>query len=197
MCSFPREQIHRAGPRLAQRRWRTPLRDERWRGRLRVSGTELQQRWAEFLGRLPWEWFVTLTFDPKRVFPVGRTVASREAFWWCGLASHVLRKQLGWAYAVERGYGGAWHAHVLVLAVGNSPLTGPTAAWKQRNGLVDARRVTDCRGAALYTAKDIVDDEVVLSDSLIKFTQLRGERITVPLGQNPVDFGMNSGAGGE
>ena len=45
----------------------------------RVAGTDLIDGWATWLGRFSWQWFVTLTFVPKRVFPVSRAVVEREA----------------------------------------------------------------------------------------------------------------------
>jgi hypothetical protein len=52
---------------------------------------ELVLAWSQWLERVPWELFVTLTFDPKRVFPVDRNMPSREAFWWCCETSRIHR----------------------------------------------------------------------------------------------------------
>jgi hypothetical protein len=46
-----------------------------------VDAGRLVKAWGEFFGRVPWEWFVTLTVDPKRRFPISRELVSREAFW--------------------------------------------------------------------------------------------------------------------
>lgn len=179
--SYPPSDVRQSAPQLAQRQWVTPLTDGRWRGRLRLSGAELQRRWAEFLGQLAWEFFVTLTFDPKRVFPAGREVVSREAFWWCGLVGHLSRRPIGWAYAAERGSGGAWHAHVLVIGVGDASWSGPTAGWRQRNGFISIQPVADGRRASVYTCKSVADDEVVLSDTLGRYRTATRDDVSVPL----------------
>jgi hypothetical protein len=46
--------------------------------------------WIDFLSRVPWELLVTLTFDPKKVFPVNRHLADREAFEWCALLARAM-----------------------------------------------------------------------------------------------------------
>ncbi len=51
-----------------------------WSNRVRVRGAVLLVAWVELLGHVRWDLFVTLTFDPKRVFPVGCTRAGKEAF---------------------------------------------------------------------------------------------------------------------
>ena len=47
----------------------------------------MQQAWADFLRHVQWEVFVTLTFDPERVFPTNSRTANRETF------SMVLRRE--------------------------------------------------------------------------------------------------------
>src|SRR5450759_2104829 len=87
-----------------------------WRhGRLRRGA--VHRAWAKWLGRLPWELFVTLTFDPKRVFPVSQDRASREAGQWCNETSRIYRLPIGWVIAPERGTSSQWHAHALMVGV--------------------------------------------------------------------------------
>ena len=69
-------------------------REARWSGRYRLRGDALSRAWGVFLGRVPWELFVTLTFDPKRVFPASERRASREAFRWCNDTAHTFRSAL-------------------------------------------------------------------------------------------------------
>src|SRR4051812_1956118 len=89
--------------------------DDWQHGRLRRRA--LHTAWAKWLGRLPWELFVTLTFDPKRVFPVNQDRASREAQKWCNETSRIYRRPIGWVVAPERGTSGQWHAHALLIGV--------------------------------------------------------------------------------
>ena len=91
-----------------------------------LSDADLINGWATWLGHFPWQWFITLTFDPKRVYPVSQSVAEREASRWCELVGRTVRLQVGWVCATERGRGGQWHAHVVMLA--NSETWSPTAA---------------------------------------------------------------------
>lgn len=138
-----------------------------WSQRFRTKGTVLAQAWAELMGRMPWEHFVTLTFDPKRVYPVTQHVASTEAFWWCSQTAHVSRSRLGWLYATERTPSGTHHVHVLLIGIGDSLGAAPVAMWRQRNGFIDARPVSEQIGAVLYTTKEAATTgEVVFSDTL-------------------------------
>jgi hypothetical protein len=57
----------------------------------RLTGARLRDAWGNLLGRFPWQWFVTLTFDPTRVFPVSSAVVEREAIWWGGMVARMLR----------------------------------------------------------------------------------------------------------
>lgn len=45
-----------------------------------VAAKQLKEAWGQFLGLLPWQLFVTLTFDLKRVFPVNPNVFTNEQF---------------------------------------------------------------------------------------------------------------------
>ena len=67
-----------------------------WSGRSRTRGCELSHAWATWLGCVAWQHFVTLTFDPRKVFPVDATLASKEASWWCGQVGRLLRRPEGW-----------------------------------------------------------------------------------------------------
>lgn len=138
-----------------------------WSGCSRARGRELSQAWATWLAYVGWQYFVTLTFDPKLVFPVNGALASQEAFWWCGQVGRLLRRPVGWLYAVESRRGGAHHAHVLIVGVVGELGPAPTAMWQQRNGIVDVRRVYDARRAVLYTTKEAaLSGEVTFSDTL-------------------------------
>lgn len=45
---------------------------------IRMRDQELRVAWAAFLGRVRWQHFVTLMFDPKRRFRPRREIADRE-----------------------------------------------------------------------------------------------------------------------
>src|SRR4051812_24847445 len=87
---------------------------------LPINGAVLALAWAEYFGRIPWQFMVTLTFDPKRVYPVGQQRAQKEAERWCQDVERALRSRVGWLLATERGRSGQWHAHVLMTGVGRS-----------------------------------------------------------------------------
>src|SRR5262249_52989821 len=135
-----------------------------------LRGQELAQAWGQFLGRIPWQSFVSLTFDPKRRFPVDRDLASREACRWCDLVAYATRRPIGWAVAAERGRGGLWHAHALLAGTSVKALDGPVAIWNARNGHAHVQRVQSVTGVAMYSAKDVAHGgEVMVSDTLGRF----------------------------
>lgn len=155
--------------------WPQQAPGDEWRRRDRLKKDEVPPAWAEFLGRLPWQLFITLTFDPHRVSPVDHNRADREAFAWCNQTARIYRRPLGWVYAPERGKSGLWHLHALMIGVpfvAGQPSMLPEAAgmWAARNGRIDVRRVYDCQGVTLYTTKrDAVAGTLVWSDTLGKY----------------------------
>ncbi len=141
---------------------------EDWRNRNQLR-RELSIAWASLFGGVNWRWFVTLTFDPKRVYPVSEERASREAFRWCCDTASMLRRPLGWLYATERGQGGQWHAHVLIVGC-CEPLDVPVAVWRLKNGEADIREVWGAIGATEYLSKDAaIRGEVTWSDTLYRY----------------------------
>jgi hypothetical protein len=163
-------------------RWYGPIDDESWNGRVRIRGRRLVVEWARFLGRFKWEFLVTLTFDSHRVFPVDRSLADREAFELCKQVARATRQPVAWAYVVERGRGGLWHAHVLFVGLRQALWNGPLETWRNRNGAVDVRSVYANDGVALYTSKSMArDGEVVLADTLGKYRGDLTERPMVTL----------------
>jgi hypothetical protein len=137
-----------------------------WSNRNRVRGTLLTRAWGDWLGRVPWQDFITLTFDPKKVFPVGRDRASSEAFRWLSHAEYAERRPLAWAYSTERGRSGHWHVHALVAGSTGVNWSRLSQVWKRHNGIVDVRPVYDGRGVTLYTTKAGADAEVVIADTV-------------------------------
>jgi hypothetical protein len=158
------------GPALAATTWLTGRSDDEWASRCRLRSEALHRGWADLLGRIRWDVFATLTFDTKRSFSISREVADREVFWWCGYVGKVFRRPVGWAYAVERGDAGAWHAHALIVGCGDRQWRAPIATWEERCGFIRLTAVTEVNRIALYTSKSVArDGEVVLSDTLGRY----------------------------
>jgi hypothetical protein len=173
---------------MLTRRWPLHGRTNDWRQRHRLIGSALQRAWTDYLGRLEWQFFVTLTFDPKRVFPVSHQLASREAFTWCNDAARIYRRPLGWVYAPERGASGHWHVHVLMIGApamihGKAfALQEAAGMWTARNGNSVVRRVTDTYGVTFYTTKQAADTgELVWSDTLARYRDALLDTPTVNL----------------
>jgi hypothetical protein len=141
----------------------------------------LRLAWVEFLGCIPWNLFVTLTFDPKRVYPESATRAEKEALTWCGQVGWALRRPVGWLIATERGTSGQWHAHALLADVPHD-IAALAATWELRNGLIHVRPVTDANRAVLYSTKQAAfSGTVVLSDTLTRYRTRRTTRPRVAL----------------
>lgn len=152
-------------------RWPLPIEEDRWRGRSHVTPERLAEAWGTFLGRIPWQLFCTLTFDPTRRHPVGRELASREAYQWCGLVGYAYRRPVAWVYAVERHRSGTHHAHVLLTGLAaEANVSAAAELWRTRNGRVDARPVTNAEGVAVYATKSVAEGgEVVFSDTVNRY----------------------------
>jgi len=167
--SRPESRLDRGNtPTLALSRW--PCVKQRGdQAEVVLAPPELQDAWAQLLGDLQWDFFVTLTFDPKRVFPVGRARAQAEATAWCNTVAASVRRPVGWLVALERGRSGLWHAHVLLIgAPGN--IGAAAAMWHARNGRIDVQRVTAAAGAVLYSSKEAYrTGEIYLSDTIGRY----------------------------
>jgi len=178
-------------------RWPQFARTKDWTNRMRVRDPiALLGGWLELLGQVEWELFVTLTFDPKRVFPVGSVTASKEAFRWCQDIERAFRHRVVWLIALERGASGQWHAHVLLADVPGdiSPLA---AIWSSRNGSVDVQAVRNLSGVILYATKEAaISGEILLSHSLEAYADRQFGRPQIALYPavegNRVTSGSNS-----
>lgn len=158
------------------------------RGRLLVGGcrlrdrADLQRAWGEWLGRVPWNVMVTGTFDEKRVRRPSQRLADKEAFWWCGLLGKLSRRSVTWIYVTERGAGGSWHMHALVVGTDGMSWDVPVGCWGTRNGHMDVRDVYDGVGAALYCCKsEGRTSEVVLSDTMTRYREQLHPNVVVAL----------------
>ena len=148
-------------------------------GRVPIRAGDLAAAWKTFIGRIPWHWLVTLTFDPKKRFPVNRDLASRQALDWCRGIERDLRGPCGWVYATERGRSGLWHAHVLLTKFDDEVLDLSCRSWQWRNGRPQVQEVFDRGGAVLYISKEAAaSGEVVACDTLRRYAHcLRSEVI--------------------
>lgn len=136
----------------------------------RMPAHTLADAWGEFLGRVPWESFATLTFSPRLVSDVSQDLARDESIWWCHQTARILRRPVGWLVAPERGRGGRWHSHVLLVGTGGDLGDAPGAMWNQRCGRIDFQTVYNAPGAVLYTTKSAASiGEVTLSDTLKRY----------------------------
>ena len=156
--------------------------DDDWRERRRLSGDVLHRAWGEVLGRILWEVFVTLTFNPKIVRNVSRELASREAFWWLCHVARLRRRPVMWACAVERHKTEGWHIHAVLENLGRPSWKNLLGAWHERNGHAHVEPVYSRTGIAMYMTKQVGYSEVMLSDtiSLCKAKTL-ASHIVVPL----------------
>lgn len=147
-------------------RWQESAKSKDWSRKVRVPRAELQLGWVSFLDQVPWVLFVTLTFDPRRVYPVNCFRAGQEAFRWCGVIGWAVRGPVAWLIAPERGVSGQWHAHALLAGVPND-ISAQAALWQARNGRIHVRPVDDLSKATLYATKqEAFSGEVILSDTL-------------------------------
>ena len=150
----------------------------------------IHEAWGAFIGRVPWEWLATLTFDSAKsgLSSVSRELADRETHWWCGHVARVYRSRIAYVYAIERHQSGSHHGHVLfvglpatlgrdgVLTIRGRKVPDPrwegsSLAWRERNGHIVIQRVNGSGSrVALYTSKSLADDtgELVLSDTLTR-----------------------------
>lgn len=158
-----------------------------WRQRQKANARSVGRAWSGVLACLPWELFVTLTFDDSKVPDVSEQLASREAFDWCNGASRIYRRPLGWVFAPETGKTGRWHVHVLIIGVPNalgepSRLPEACGVWKARNGFIDMQCVHDLRGVTLYSTKQAAAaGTLVWSDTLGRYRDALQPKPTMSL----------------
>ena len=136
----------------------------------RLRGAMVQPAWGQFLGRVPWEQFETLTFDPARRHGLGRRLAAAEALRWCAFLAWISRRPVGWMHAAEVGAGGMWHVHVPVVGLPRDCWPVAKTVWEKRNGRADVRSVDSPHVATLYTTKQAAETgTVVFADVLDRY----------------------------
>ena len=143
-----------------------------WTQRNKMQAAKLSLAWGGLVGSIPWQLFVTLTFDPKKVFPVNAKLADKEAFWWFNQVARLVRLPIGWIYAVERGQTGMWHAHGLIVGLSRPIGDAAHSMWKERNGRLLIQSVDDSKRLTIYTTKQAaLTGEIVCSDTLGRYRQ--------------------------
>jgi hypothetical protein len=185
----------RRGSRRVTMYW--PVVPAKDRADIRIAATAalLDEAWAKFLGLVPWRYFVTLTFSPRKVPKVSKDLADKEVFTWVSLLERMMRRPVGWLYSLERDRSGRWHAHVLVTDdVRRRAVSAANSVWAFRNGRAHLKIVWTGHGAVLYTTKDSRRDaEVVPSPQLHSYLdRLRGETVVRLVPGDPVPAGQTA-----
>ncbi len=148
---------------------------------LRVRRGELQTAWVALLRGVPWRHFVTLTFDPKRRFPINSKLATRDALTWCGYLGWAFRRPVAWLIAPERGRSGQWHSHVLIAGA-PSDLSCVASIWQQRNGHFHSRTIDNQTRAVLYSTKEAaLSGEILFSDTVGLYKGRRSDHGSIQL----------------
>lgn len=138
-------------------------------GHVRIKNPLVQTGWLTFVGGVPWEWFVTLTFDPKKRWSVSRALAERETVRWCADIERYGRCPCGWMAALEQHKSGRWHAHLLLTGV-TIDLTPLTALWQIRNGRADLQAAGSPVRRTLYMTKEAAaKGHILLGEGLKHF----------------------------
>jgi hypothetical protein len=141
--------------------------NEDFDARIRINSRRVRDGWGMFLADYPWEFFLTLTTDPRKYPRASESRLSRDVFRLCGQLSYLSRRQVSWAYAIEGGGGPALHAHVLTMNCTADGRRGALAGWQARCGKTHWEPVTSSARAAAYLCKSIGSQgEIVFSDSL-------------------------------
>jgi hypothetical protein len=121
----------------------------------------LKQAWVDFLGRWPWEWFCTLTFEKVNVHPEHADKCFRV---WVSMANRLLYgrrwSKLGrgvtWVRALEYQRRGAIHYHALMTDIGNLRRLTLMDRWHQLAGFARIEAVKNQEWARKYVAKYVV-----------------------------------------
>jgi hypothetical protein len=181
------EKMQERKQRMTTRWPKSAATDEiKWKGRIQFTRDALAAAWAAFIGRIAWSHSITLTFDPKKRYPVSRELASREAFRWLNQLAADSRSPVGWVYATERGKTGHWHVHALVTGVHVGALEHVVRSWELRNGIAHVMPVDDTEGAVMYLTKNAaLDGEVVLSDTISHYKDKLMTEVVVELHPSP------------
>jgi hypothetical protein len=126
----------------------------------------LIQAWGDFLRRVPWEWFLTLTFA-SRVH--AEQAKKRIERWIHAIETNPARNHQGpcrWAVGWEYQQRHVLHAHMLLADVGAVPIFVALALWRRiGGGSARIDRYDPAKPGAYYIAKA---GDIDLSESLVE-----------------------------
>ncbi len=109
---------------------------------------------GEYLSRVPWETFATLTFADVK----GSESAWKAFHWWRKGAEKKTGETWAWAAGLEQPRG-ADRPHLHALIAGSSvPSTELYESWLESFGRCKVERVGSNRRVALYTSKYVTKD---------------------------------------
>ena len=145
---------------------------------------EIVECWVELLSPVAFQHAVTLTFDPKRVFPVGRSRAEDEVQKLMCPIEWMSRGRVEWILAVEAHRSGLHHAHLAVARLKDADLETLERLWNRRNGNSKVRPIDNVSGWISYLAKEAASQgDLILSDSV--FSRLTCRPTTRQLAPGP------------
>jgi hypothetical protein len=109
--------------------------------------------WVRLLQNAEFTAFATLTFDPKRVFPVSRQRAESEFRKFMASYCHLNRLNPDWLAVVERHQSGIHHLHVGLVGLSLPQVDLLLDSWRNRNGLTRGDEVYNQSGMLRYLLK--------------------------------------------
>ena len=128
----------------------------------------LSDAWGEFLGRYPWDWFVTLTFAGD----VKTFTAHNRGNAWLRSLERAAGHPIAWFRGDECGNKfGKFHMHLLIANVAHLHRFTWMKRWEARNGWARIYEFNPALGASYYVAKYVTKQlgEWELSDNLDAF----------------------------
>lgn len=137
-----------------------------------LTKQEVLTEWGEWLSRSwSWDWWVTLTFDPRKIESASSTHTAvgwsqSDRFWheWLGAAvgdsqsAESVLPSVYWLRGREPNpwrYGTHFHALVGGVPTGTSR-SAAWAAWFERHGMARVEPYDPMRGAGFYVSKYVV-----------------------------------------
>lgn len=136
-----------------------------------LSRSEVLGAWGDWLNRYEWDWWVTLTYDPKRApngrgghTAVGWSLSERHWHEWLGQSvgdsqgSASVLPSTYWVRGREPNpyrYGTHFHALVGGVPMGTSRRAA-WAAWFEQHGMARIEQYDPRRGAGWYVSKYVV-----------------------------------------
>jgi len=118
----------------------------------RALWLQARHEWGGWLGRMPWDHFITLTFANS----LGPEAALRRFKRWVRRVEQRAQQGVASFHVLERGAAGRWHLHVLLWGTTHVPNKGLEQAWSC--GRADAAAYDKRLGASYYVTKVVGTD---------------------------------------